>query len=156
MRAPLSIIVAMTKSRVIGKAGGLPWRLPEDMQHFKATTMGHAIIMGRKTHESIGRALPGRRNLVVSHQPGLTFPGCEVFASLDEALAAARAGDPEPVIIGGAAIYALALPLATRLHLTEVQADVEGDTYFPDFDERAWQETQRRAGDGVVFRTLER
>ncbi len=155
-RRGLAIIVAMTRSRVIGNEGGLPWRLPEDLRHFKETTMGHAIIMGRKTHESIGRPLPGRRNIVVSRTPGIAFAGCEAATSLDEAIALARTTDALPMVIGGAELYALALPRATRLYLTDVLDDVAGDTYFPAFDTEAFVETSRRSGEGVVFRTLER
>ena len=99
--APLAMIVAVARNAVIGKAGDLPWHIPEDLKHFKKTTSGHAIIMGRKTHESIGRALPKRRNIVVTRS-GATFEGCETATSLDEAIALARATDPCPFVIGGA------------------------------------------------------
>lgn len=157
MRAPLAIVVAMTPERVIGRDGGLPWHIPEDLRHFRRVTMGHAILMGRTTHESIGRALPGRTNVVITRQRDSTFADCAVAHSLDEAIALARnGGDDEPRVIGGGTIYALALPLATRLFLTEVQRQVDGDTFFPEVDWTEWNEVDRRQGDGVVYRTLER
>jgi len=152
----LAIIVAMTPQRVIGKDGGLPWSLPEDLRHFKATTMGHAVIMGRATHLSIGRPLPGRRNIVLSRRADASFAGCETAPSLDEALARAWASDPQPFVIGGAAVYAEALPRTTTIFLTRVLRDVEGDTYFPELAPDAWREVSARPGDGVVFQILER
>jgi dihydrofolate reductase len=156
---PLALVLAMSDAGVIGKDGGLPWRIPEDMKHFKAVTMGHAVIMGRKTHESIGRPLPGRRNLVVSRRGGWEAPGCEVVGSLEEALRRARESDDEPRVIGGAAIYALALPLATRVFLTQVHRVVDGDTSFEPFDPKAWRVVSRRAAEterDVEFVELER
>ncbi len=136
-RPPLALVVAMARNRGIGLAGRLPWHLPEDLKRFKALTLGHAVLMGRKTHESIGRPLPGRRNIVVTRS-GATFAGCETAASLDEALALARTSDALPMVIGGAELYAQALPRATHLYLTRVDRDVEADTYFPAFDEADW------------------
>jgi dihydrofolate reductase len=158
-RSPLSIVVAMARGGCIGRAGGLPWRYPEDLRHFKRLTLGHAVIMGRKTHASIGRPLPERRNLVVSRGLREPPPGVELFADLDAAIASARATDAEPCVIGGAEIYRAALPLATRLHLTEIALDVEGcDTFFPPFDRAAFVEVERRAGEdpALSFVTLER
>lgn len=153
---PLAMVVAMTADRVIGKDGGMPWHIPEDLKHFRRVTMGHAIIMGRKTHESIGRALPRRRNIVITRQRDAAFEGCDVAHSIEDAIAMARAGgDDEPRIVGGGVIYELALPLATKLYVSEVALDVDGDTHFPPFDPEQWTETERRAGDGVVYRTLE-
>lgn len=147
----------MTPDRVIGLNGDLPWHIPEDLKHFRRVTMGHAIIMGRVTHESIGRPLPGRQNIVITRQDGAHFDGCQVAGSLDEALKLAReAGDDEPRVVGGGAIYALALPLATKLFLSEVDMDVSGDTYFPEIDPGEWTEVDRREGQGVVYRTMER
>lgn len=118
--------------------------------------MGHAIIMGRKTHESIGRALPGRQNIVITRQEGARFEGCDVVHSLEEAISLARSGgDDEPRVVGGGAIYSMALPQATKLFLTEVDLDVDGDTYFPVYHPERWIETDRRQGNGVVYRTLE-
>lgn len=147
----------MTPDRVIGLNGDLPWHIPEDLKHFRRVTMGHAIIMGRVTHESIGRPLPGRQNIVITRKDGAHFDGCQVAGSLDEALKLAReAGDDEPRVVGGGAIYALALPLATKLFLSEVDMDVSGDTYFPEIDPGEWTEVDRREGQGVVYRTMER
>jgi len=118
---------------VIGAAGGIPWRLPDDQQHFKQLTLGHCIVMGRGTHESIGRLLPGRRTIVLSRDAAYSLPGAHVAHDLDAALDVARAeGETEVFVVGGAQIYALALPLATRLHLTRVHARIEGDVRFKD------------------------
>lgn len=155
----LSIVVAVGEGGVIGKGGGLPWRIQEDLRHFKNVTMGHVMIMGRRTWDSIGRPLPGRTTFVVSRDPRLVIEGAKVFPSLDAALEAAWAIDPEPCVVGGAQIYAEALPRATRIHLTQVASAVEGgDTFFPDFDRTAFREVERRRGetDGVSFVTLER
>lgn len=146
----LSIIVAMAKNRVIGRGGALPWRLSTDLKRFKALTMGHHLIMGRKTFESIGRVLPGRKSIVISRGPeALARSASEgkspdsannpVFAeSLDRALRIATA-DTEAFVIGGASIYELAIPLADRLYVTHVKAEIEGDTYFPAYDESLWR-----------------
>lgn len=139
----VALIAAMARDRVIGRDNTLPWRLPEDLRHFKATTLGHPVIMGRKTWESLpSGALPGRRNLVVSRNPDYAATGAEVAGSLTAALALA-APAPEVFVIGGAELYALALPLAERLHLTEIDLTVAGDAWFPEFDPTHWQETAR-------------
>ncbi len=138
-RPRIGIVVALDRKRTIGRAGGLPWHLPADLRHFKAITLGKPIVMGRRTHESIGRVLPGRRNLVISRSPVFSAPGCEVYATLNAALAAC-VNCQEVMIVGGAELYAEALSLADRLYLTEVDTEVEGDVHFPDFDVRAWQE----------------
>lgn len=137
----LSIIVAMAKNRTIGMKNTLPWRCPEDMKHFKALTMGHHIIMGRKTYDSIGRPLPGRTTVVVTRDRSLKIEGCLIANSLDEAIAACA--DDEIFVVGGAEIYAQALPLADTLYITEIQQDVEGDAHFPEFENADWQETAR-------------
>jgi dihydrofolate reductase len=126
----LSLIVAYDRSRAIGRDGALPWRLPEDMAHFKRTTLGHPVVMGRKTWDSLGRPLPGRRNLVVSRNPALTPAGAEVFGSLDAALTACGTA-PEVFVIGGGQLYAQALPRADQVLATEIDADFGGDTFFP-------------------------
>jgi dihydrofolate reductase len=156
-QAPLALIVAVARNGVIGREGGLPWHIPEDLKHFKNTTLGHAIIMGRRTHDSIGRPLPKRRNIVVTRRPGLELPGCERAESLDEAIALARTTDPCPFIIGGASLYAEALPMVTELHVTRVDDDVEGDVHFPD-DLSAFEEVESRRGEtpGVTFSLLRR
>ena len=141
----LALVVAYDRQRCIGKDGGLPWHEPEDLKRFKRMTMGHAVILGRKTHESIGKALPGRRNLVLTRSPDAVIaPGCERYASFEDALAAARATDACPQVIGGEAIYRAALPLATLLHVTEMALVVEGgDAWFPEVDARVWREVSR-------------
>ena len=126
----LSCIWAMSENHVIGRDGGLPWRLSADLQRFKALTMGHHIVMGRKTWESIGRALPGRQSVVLTRDPGYCAEGCLVVQSLDAAFEAA-AGDDEVFVVGGASIYALALASASRLYVTWVHAEVEGDVELP-------------------------
>ena len=153
---PLAMVAAMTLNRVIGLDGGMPWHLPEDLKHFRRVTTGHAVIMGRRTFDEIGRPLPKRRNIVVSRQVGLSLEGCEVFNDLWTAVAAARRDDDEPRIIGGGTLYTQALPRATRIYLTEIQQTLDGDTYFPEFDERDWRETERRESEGLIFRTLDR
>ena len=136
----LSLIVAMTGSGVIGRGGGLPWRLSADLKRFKALTMGHHIIMGRKTFESLGRVLPGRTTIVVTRQTGYSAgAGVLVGASLPEAVALA-AGDEEPFVIGGGEIFGEALVMASKLYVTWVEAEVEGDTFFPAVDWGQWRE----------------
>jgi len=142
----IALVVAMAENRVIGKAGGLPWHIPGDLKLFKKTTMGKPIIMGRKTWESLGRALPGRTNIVISRDPAYSAEGAEVAGDLDQALGVAAAlADEEIMVIGGAEIYRLALPKADRLYLTEVALKPDGDAFFPDFDKAAWRETSREA-----------
>ena len=134
-------MVAVSRNGVIGRDNQLPWRLPDDLAYFKRVTMGHPILMGRRTYESIGRALPGRLNIVVTHQRGYEAPGCVVAHSLEEAWRAA--GDAAEIsIIGGTVIFRETLPFADRIHLTEVDAEVEGDTFFPPFDRTEWRETE--------------
>jgi dihydrofolate reductase len=138
----LSLVVAMARNRVIGIDNTLPWRLPEDLRHFKALTMGHHIIMGRKTYESIGRPLPGRTTVIVSRDPGYRMDGCLVANSLEEAVRLAE-GDDEAFFVGGSSLYGQALSLAQRLYITEIQADYPGDAHFPEFDRSQWPETAR-------------
>ena len=138
----LSIVVAMASNGVIGRNGDLPWRLPADLQEFKAITMGKPIIMGRLTHESIGRPLPGRENIVLSHDPDYRAQGCRIINNLKELDDIVK--DDEAMIIGGARLYADVLPVARRLYITEVHADVEGDVSFPEFDRTAWTESRRQ------------
>lgn len=129
----ISIIVAAAENGVIGREGDIPWRLPDDQKHFKQLTVGHCIVMGRGTHESIGRLLPGRTTIVVSRNPDYRVEGALVAASLDEAIRlAAERGDEELFVVGGASLYRDALPIAHGLHLTRVHAEVEGDVHFPD------------------------
>lgn len=129
----LSIIVAMSKNRVIGNKGKIPWYLPEDLKRFKQITMGHPIIMGRKTFESIGKPLAGRNNIVITRKRNFSAEGIVTVGSLEEALK--KAGEAnEAFVIGGAQIYRLALPLADKIYLTLIDQDLEGDTFFPEVD----------------------
>jgi dihydrofolate reductase len=140
---PIRLVVAYTRGqRVIGLDGGMPWHLPGDLAHFKRSTMGHPIIMGRKTWASLGRPLPGRRNLVLSRDTGFSAPGAEVFPSLEAALAACAQVE-RVCVIGGEQVFRLALPLADELIATEIHADLEGDTWFPEPPADQWQETER-------------
>lgn len=134
----ISIVVAVSTNNVIGKAGGLPWRLSEDLRHFKKITMGKPVVMGRATWESIGRALPGRQNIVLSRRAGCVAEGCDVAATVDAALAIA--GDAEELmIIGGSHVYEQFLPQTDCIYMTRIHRNVEGDTFFPALDESAWQ-----------------
>jgi dihydrofolate reductase len=158
----VSLIVALADNGVIGRDNALPWRLPEDLRRFKAATLGKPILMGRRTFESIGHALPGRANLVLTREPDWSAPGVLVVHSVAAALAAARAA-PELVVIGGAQVYRLVMPLAQRIYLTQVHAALAGDTYFEDFDPAQWVEVahEERAADErhaypLTFKTLER
>lgn len=155
-------VVAMASNGVIGRDGGLPWRLPDDLKRFKSITMGRPILMGRRTFESLGRPLPGRENIVLTRDPAWSAPGCRVVRSLDAALEAAG-GAAEVMVIGGAEIYRLAWPRLARLELTEVHADVDGDTRLDAFDPAGWREVAREhhPADGrhalaFSFVTLER
>ena len=143
----VTLVVAVSKNGVIGRAGGLPLRLPADLRHFKATTMGHHVIVGRKTWDSIGKALPGRTWIVVTRDPAFSAPGGVVVArSLSAALDHARgAGEDEAMIAGGGELYRLALPLADRIWLTRVEAEVDGDVTFPPLDPAAWREVDRHS-----------
>ncbi|MDB5865468.1 MAG: Dihydrofolate reductase [Betaproteobacteria bacterium] len=136
----LSLIVAMAKNRVIGADNKIPWHLPNELKLFKSLTMGHHIIMGRKTYESIGRLLPGRTTVIVTRQREYAVAGAVVAHSIDEALAACR-GDAEVFVIGGADLFRVTLPVADRLYLTTVDAEPAGDTFMPALDTSAWKET---------------
>lgn len=142
----LSLIVAMGENRAIGKDNKLPWYLPADLKHFKNITSGHAIIMGRKTHESIGKPLPNRVNIVVTKNKQYFSPGCFTATSLEEAITIAeqetQTDNNEIFVIGGASIYEQALPSADRIYLTIVHHDFDGDTYFPNLKEHAWRERE--------------
>lgn len=140
----LCVIAAMARNRVIGIHNTLPWRLPEDLKHFKALTMGHHIVMGRKTYESIGKPLPGRTTVIVTRDPSYQVEGCVTATSINAAITACG-DDAEIFFVGGAELYAQVLPRADRLYLTEIQADYEGDAWFPEFDRSTWKETDRQA-----------
>lgn len=144
----LAIIVAAAENGVIGRDNAMPWHLPEDLRHFKRVTMGKPIVMGRKTFESIGKPLPGRTNIVITRNPAFSADGVEVVSSLQQGLAVAERtarlhAVDEVVVIGGAEIYATALPLADRIYLTEVHASVDGDAVLPAIDWTQWREVSR-------------
>ncbi len=151
----------MARNRVIGKNNALPWRLSPDLKRFRRITMGHPIIMGRKTYESIGRPLDGRKNIVITRNPEFRPDGVTVAGSIDEALGLAN--DDEIMIIGGADIYAQTLSRADRIHLTLIHENFDGDAYFPEIDSKEWKEAEREdiepgvdAAFGYSFVTLER
>jgi dihydrofolate reductase len=136
-----SLVVAVARNGVIGRDNALPWRLPVDLAHFKRVTMGHPVVMGRRTYQSIGKPLPGRKNIVVTHDRAFQAPGCTVVGSLEEAWR--EAGDADEVcVIGGTTVFAETLPIADVIHLTEVEADVPGDTYFPPLCREDWNARQ--------------
>ena len=158
----VSVIVAASANNVIGVDGGLPWRLPEDLRRFKALTMGKPMLMGRLTYESIGKALPGRRSIILTRQVDFQAQDCEVVATADAAIAAA--GDVEELmIIGGGNVYEQLLPMSDRVYLTRVHAHIDGDTFFPEIDAAEWRSidaesfpvTESRQY-GFTFETLER
>jgi dihydrofolate reductase len=139
----ITIVAAMGKGREIGHAGKMPWHLPGELQHFKKTTMGKPIVMGRKTWQAVGRSLPGRQNIVVTRDRNFTALGCEVAGSLEEALEIADG--EEVMVIGGGQLYAQALPLASRMVLTLVDCAPEADAWFPAWPDQEWEETGRRS-----------
>jgi dihydrofolate reductase len=158
----ITLVAAVADNGVIGAGGRLPWHLPDDLRHFKQLTLGHPVLMGRRTLAAIGRALPGRRNLVLTRGGSALPAGAEAVASLDEALARC-AGAAELFVIGGAEVYRLALPRATRVQLTRVHARPDGDAWFPALEPRLWRELTRsehpsdaRHSHAMTFQTLER
>ncbi len=138
----VSIIAAMAGNRVIGTENRLPWKLSEDLMHFRKLTMGHHILMGRKTFESIGKPLPGRTSVVISRNPEISFPGVGMAGSMEEALALCG-GDDEVFVVGGGEIYRQAMEFADRIHLTEIMRDFAGDAHFPRIDPLIWREVSR-------------
>ena len=142
--AKLSTIVAIANNRVIGINNTLPWHLPEDLKRFKALTMGHHIIMGRKTYESLGRLLPGRTTVIVTRNPDYKVEGALVANSLEAAIALCK-DDDEAFLIGGAELYQDGLKLSSKLYITEIDLTVKGDAYFPEYSLKEWQETAREA-----------
>ena len=155
----LVLVAAVADNGVIGDGGDIPWSIPEDMRHFRRVTDGHPVVMGRLTFESIGRPLPRRTNIVITRNPGWTAEGVTVVGSLEAALEAAQEGareGGEVMVIGGAQVYAAALPLAHAQVLTEVHATPPGDTHYPPFDRAEWEETRREGHDGFDFVWLER
>jgi dihydrofolate reductase len=158
----ISLIVAMSRNGVIGRDNQLPWHLPDDLKHFKALTLGKPILMGRRTFESIGRPLIGRTNLVLTNDRGFCAPGVVALGSVDEAFESIP-GEPELAVIGGASVYQQMLPFARRMHITWIEAEVEGDTRFPPFDITQWRTSSRRDQPAnaehafpLTFETLER
>lgn len=161
LRPRIELVVAAARNGVIGRDNGLPWRLPDDLKRFKTLTMGHPILMGRKTFASIGKPLPGRQNIVLTRDAAFDAPGVSIVRSWEDAVAQADGGTL--MVIGGAEIYRLALPVADRIHLTEVEATVEGDAHFPTIDPREWREVSRESHSaderhalGMAFVTLDR
>ena len=164
-RSTVSFVVAMDRNRLIGAGDGLPWRLPDELRRFKEITMGHAVLMGRTTYESIPvkfRPLPGRTNIVLTRQADYEAPGCIVVHDMDQALTAVSA-DQELMVIGGAGLFAKLMPLVDRLYLTEIDGEYEGDVYFPELDLGQWHEVFReehprdeRHDSPFTFRILER
>ena len=155
----LCIIVAMSCNQVIGRDGKIPWHLPQDLKRFKTLTMGHPIIMGRKTHESIGRVLPGRTNVVLTRNAQYSSAGTKVFNSLDAALAKLNDDHDQGFIIGGAAVYREALPRVDRVYLTLIEEEIQGDTFFPQLPTETFIETVRQSHESPMphsFITLDR
>lgn len=156
-RPRVTLIAAVAANGAIGLGNRLPWRLPQDLQRFKALTLGHPLVMGRRTWESIDRPLPGRESIVLTRSTQFTAPGCSVVHSLEEALEAAGTA-AEAFVIGGGDLYRAALPMAQRLLLTEIRRDFPGDAFFPAFDRAEFRETSRepqRAADGLEFDFVE-
>jgi dihydrofolate reductase len=142
------LVAAVAENGVIGASGDIPWHLPEDFRHFKATTLGHTLVMGRATYDSIGRALPGRTTIVLTRDPDWSADGVLVAHDLDQALEMAEDLPGDVMIAGGAQVYAAALPVADEQVLTEVHQSPEGDTFYPDVDRTTWVETRRECHDG--------
>jgi dihydrofolate reductase len=152
----ISLVAALARNRVIGRDGQLPWRLPADLKRFKRLTVGHPLILGRKTYESIGRPLPERTNIVITRREGYAPAGIRLVRSIDEALAAAAEapGADEAFVIGGSEIYRQTLPIADRLHLTFIEEDFPGDVHFPELDETQWRlvdEERHEASEDTPF-----
>jgi dihydrofolate reductase len=145
------LVAAVADNGVIGNGGELPWRIPEDLRHFRATTTGHTVLMGRRTYESIGKPLPDRANVVVTRQPDWSADGVLVAHSIEEAFAKAGSLEGNVMVIGGAEVYAATIAAADEQVLTEVRGTPEGDAHYPDFDSDAWDETAREDHDGYAF-----
>ena len=152
----ITLVAAVADNGVIGADGGIPWRIPEDFAHFKQVTLGHTLVMGRATYDSIGRPLPGRTTIVLTRDVSWSAEGVLVAASLDDALALAAALPGQVIIAGGATVYAAALPLADEQILTEVHLSPEGDTFYPAWDRAEWREVRRVPGPGLEWVWWER
>ncbi|PLX47225.1 MAG: hypothetical protein C0613_14715 [Desulfobulbaceae bacterium] len=158
-RSPIILLVAMAENRAIGKDNKIPWHIPEEVAHFKRTTMGHTLIMGRKTYDSIGRPLPGRTNIVITSQADLAIPGCRMAASLHEAIEIGRTLAKKIFIIGGGDIFRQSMVLADSIYLSVIHRNVEGDVFFPDFSEREFVKTSCQyieASEPYTFEIYER
>lgn len=151
----ITLVAALGRNNVIGRDGAMPWHLPEDLRHFKSLTLGHPLIMGRRTFDSIGRVLPGRRTIVITRSLTWSHSDVETAHAFSEALALAGPAD-EVFVVGGGEIYREALPWAHRMVLTEIEAEPDGDTTFPTWEPDAWQVTDRQQHDGFAFATYER
>jgi len=150
------IIACFSKNRVIGKGGKMPWYFPEDLRRFKKITMGHTLIMGRKTFESIEKPLEGRKIIILSRDDKFNSPVCDVVESFEKAIELANKTDDKPIVCGGSEVYKAALPFVRKMYLTEIQREIPGDTFFPDFEELEWRETERQEKGELVFRVLEK
>jgi dihydrofolate reductase len=150
------MVAAVADNGVIGSGGDIPWSIPEDLKHFRATTRGHTVLMGRRTYESIGHPLPYRTNVVVTRDPDWSAEGVIVAHSLEQAIDLAHGFEGDVMVIGGGHVYAAAMPLADVQVLTEVHIEPSGDTHYPDWDRSDWRETDRRTGDGYDFVWWER
>jgi dihydrofolate reductase len=155
-RQRVVMVAAVADNGVIGRDGDVPWHLPEDLKHFRRTTLGHTVVMGRTTYDGIGRPLPGRTNVVITRQADWTADGVLVAHSLSEALDLAAGLDGDVMVMGGGQVYAEAMPLADAQVLTEVHRSPEGDVRYPEFDRDAWKEVRREAHEGYDFVWLER
>ena len=155
-RKRVVLVAAVADNGVIGLDGDIPWHLSEDLRHFRATTLGHTVLMGRRTYESIGHPLPYRTNVVVTRDPTWSADGVFVAHSVEDGIALAQDFEGDVMVIGGGHVYAAAMPLATDQVITEVHASPEGDTRYPDVDRSAWRETRREERDGYAFVWLER
>jgi len=150
----LSLIVAYSNNRVIGSSGKLPWYYKEDLKRFKKITMGHSLIMGRKTYQSLPQILTGRKIIIVTNQKDFHSENCEIAHSLTQAIQLAEGNDDSPFICGGEQIYKEALPLVQKMYITEISKDYPGDAFFPEFDEKEWKEIERKQSGDLTFRTL--
>jgi dihydrofolate reductase len=150
------LVAAVAENGVIGAGGDIPWQLPEDLRHFRATTRDNTVVMGRRTYDGIGHPLPYRTNVVVTRNPDWRADGVFVAPGVDEAIALAQDFDGDVMVIGGGQVYADAMPAATHQVLTEVHASPEGDTYYPEWDRARWRETRREPHDGFDFVWWER
>lgn len=151
----ISLIAAMSQNGVIGRDNKLPWHLPEELKHFRAVTRGKPVLMGRKTFESIGKPLPDRHNIILTQDPRFSVAGCTIVHSLETALKATEDAE-ELMVIGGAKLYALCLPIASRIYLSIIPKDIEGDTYFPKINWEDWKITSEQQKDGFLVKVLDR